>query len=80
MALELHVECYAGHKADERPCRFRRLQKDAPVFEVQEVLDQWYGPGYQCFKVRADDGNFYVLRHNQVEDRWLLDAFRQAAS
>jgi hypothetical protein len=24
----------------------------------------------------ADDGNFYILRHQQSEDNWLLDSFR----
>jgi hypothetical protein len=43
------------------------------------VLDQWYGVGYECFKVLADDGNFYVLRHRQVEDNWVLYSFRRGA-
>ena len=48
------------------------------MFEVKEVLDQWYGVGYQCFKVLADDCNFYILRHQQAEDVWLLDSFRSS--
>jgi hypothetical protein len=24
----------------------------------------------------ADDDNFYILRHQQEEDNWLLDSFR----
>lgn len=48
------------------------------MYEVKEVLDQWYGPDYQCFKVLADDGNLYILRHNHPEDTWTLDAFRSA--
>jgi hypothetical protein len=28
----------------------------------------------------ADDGNFYVLRHQETEDSWRLDSFRQGAS
>jgi hypothetical protein len=27
----------------------------------------------------ADDGNFYVLRHQQAEDNWVLDSFRRGA-
>jgi len=77
MSLHLKVECYSGYKADERPLRFRFADKpEGRVFEIQEVLDQWYGVGYQCFRVLADDGNFYILRHQQPDDRWLLDAFR----
>ena len=29
---------------------------------VEEVLDQWYGPQDAFYKVRADDGNLYILR------------------
>jgi hypothetical protein len=28
----------------------------------------------------ADDGNLYILRHQQAEDNWLLDSFRSGAS
>jgi len=77
MSVRLKVECYSGYKADERPLRFSIGDKlGRQVFEVREVLDQWYGVGYQCFKVLADDDNFYILRHQQEEDNWLLDSFR----
>ena len=81
MSLHLKVDCYSGYKADERPLRFSFADKPGgQVIEVKEVLDQWYGVGYQCFKVLADDGNFYILRHQQVEDNWRLDSFRSMAS
>ncbi len=35
---------------------------------VEEVLDQWYGPSDVFYKVRADDGNLYILRR---KPRWL---------
>jgi hypothetical protein len=28
----------------------------------------------------ADDGNFYILRHQQAEDNWVLDSFRRSAA
>jgi hypothetical protein len=28
----------------------------------------------------ADDGNFYILRHRQAENSWVLDSFRSGAS
>ncbi len=77
MSLQLKVECYAGYKADERPLRFTPQTRDARTYEVQEVLDRWYGVGYTCFRVRADDGNTYILRHQEREDTWSLDSFRQ---
>jgi hypothetical protein len=46
---------------------------------VEEILDQWYGPDDEFFKVRADDGNLYILRHHPLEDEWSLESFRQTA-
>ena len=40
---------------------------------VEEVLDQWYGPDDAFFKLRADDGNLYILRQN-VGSRAEMDA------
>ncbi len=48
------------------------------MFEVSEVEDQWYSPAAMYFRVRANDGNFYVLRHDETSDAWTLDAFRAA--
>ncbi len=78
MALRLKVECYAGYKADERPLRFTPLTPHAHTFEVRQALDQWYGVGYTCFKVLADDGNLYILRHDNAGDVWTLDSFQRA--
>jgi len=73
--MKLRVECYAGRKADERPVRF---ELDGRDYLVEEVLDQWYGPDAQFFKVRADDGNLYILRHRTSgePDEWSLESFR----
>lgn len=72
---EMHVECYAGHRADERPQRFVLRGRQ---FEVNELDGQWYSPEATYFRVRADDGNFYVLRHDEAQDFWTLDGFRAA--
>jgi len=74
--VTLHVECYSGQKADERPVRFRLGDRD---YFVEELLDQWYGPDDTYFKIRADDGNLYILRHRLAaeEDSWYLESFRQ---
>jgi hypothetical protein len=77
MAMEIRVECYAGYKADERPLGFVMPGAGGRRYEVREVVDQWYGPGTQCFKVRADDGNFYILRHDFDRDGWTLVSFRE---
>lgn len=70
----LQVQCYAGRKADERPVRFQLGERE---YVVEEVLDQWYGPDETFYKVRADDGNLYILRHHNAADEWSLESFRR---
>jgi len=70
----LRVQCYDGRKADERPVRFQLGERE---YVVEEVIDQWYGPDEIFFKVRADDENLYILRHDQSEDGWRLESFRR---
>ena len=72
---EMHVECYAGYRADQRPIRFTLRGR---VFEITEVEDQWYSPGAIYFRVRTQDGDYCVLRHDEAQDVWSLDAFRSA--
>jgi hypothetical protein len=38
----LRVECYAGHKGDERPVR---VLLDNQMIEVSAVEDRWFSPG-----------------------------------
>jgi hypothetical protein len=70
---EIHVKCYAGCRAYERPSRFNIRGRE---FNVHELDGQWYSPDATYFRVRADDGNYYVLRHDEVQDSWTLDGFR----
>jgi hypothetical protein len=71
---DIKVECYAGYKADQRPLRFAMGDQ---ILEVREVEDQWYSPTSRHFRVRASDGNIYILRYDEEQDRWSLDAFRR---
>ena len=74
--MKLHVECYSGTKADERPVRF---QLDGHPYMVKELLDQWYGPDDIFFKVLADDGNLYILKKetSTPQGAWSLVSFRR---
>ena len=74
--MTVEVDSYAGRKADERPARFRLGGRP---YLVEEVLDQWYGPQDVFFKVRADDGNLYILRQDisTPDGTWYLESFRQ---
>ena len=75
--MEIRVECYAGYRGEQEPTVFwlgeRRL-------EVREILDRWIGPDYRYFRVKADDGDLYVLRRDDANDRWTLGAFTRGAS
>lgn len=74
--MKIEVQCYSGRKADERPVRFRVGGRE---YIVEDVLDQWYGPDAGFFKVRADDGNLYILRQDRStpEGMWSLESFRE---
>ena len=74
--MKLEVDCYSGRKADERPVRFRL---DGHEYLVEELVDQWYGLSDSYFKVKADDGNLYILRRetSTPEGSWYLESFRQ---
>ncbi len=71
--MMLRVSCYSGTKADERPLSF---QLGGQEYAVVEVVDEWYGPEDSFFKVRANDGYLYILRHTR-SDEWMLEAFRK---
>jgi hypothetical protein len=72
--IKLTVTCYAGARANERPVRFFLGEKR---HEVTEVIDRWHGPDYLYFKVRADDGNIYILRCDEINDEWELELFQK---
>ncbi len=71
----LRVECYSGHKADQRPIRV--FLHGGPI-EVASVEDSWYSPGFTFFRVLLSTGERYVLRHQQAQDLWTIEAFRAA--
>jgi len=73
---EMRVECYAGYRANERPIRFTLRGR---VFEITDVEDRWFSPGAMYFRVRtAGDGDYFILRHDEAQDVWSMDAFRSA--
>ena len=72
----LRVECYAGYKGDERPVR---LQLGGEMVEVADVEDRWYSPGATYFRVLLGNGERYVLRRENAQDVWTLEAFRSPA-
>ena len=74
--LRIHVETYAGHRADEAP---RAFVLGARRITVAEELDRWLDPRHRYFKVRGDDGDIYILRHDVPSDAWELTLFSAGA-
>ena len=72
--MDLKVDCYAGYRGEETP---RRFEIDGRRVEVVEVIDRWSGPNHRYFKVRGDDGAFYLLRRDDQADRWELKVFER---
>jgi hypothetical protein len=72
--IPVTVESYSGYKADQRPLRFVLGEH---TYEVETVDDQWYSPSAIYFRVKTNDGNVYVLRHEEGQDEWTLEAFRK---
>ncbi len=44
--------------------------------EVAEVLDSWPGKDHVYFKVRATDGDVYILRYDSARAAWEIVVFR----
>ncbi len=58
--MDVHVECYEGHRSREVP---RRLIMEDNNIEIIEIIDRWYEGGIRpgtvvlnYFKVRGGDG------------------------
>ena len=73
--MEIRVECYAGYRNEQEPRAFwlgeRRI-------EVAELVDRWLSPEQRSFKVRATDGDFYILRYDEARGIWELGAFTRS--
>jgi hypothetical protein len=74
--MSIRVECYAGFRAEQEPLAFwlgeRRLV-------VRGIADRWFAPEERWFKVHAEDGHVYILRHDESTGDWDLAAFTRGA-
>jgi hypothetical protein len=73
----VQVQCYWGGNDLDYPDRFTLGDHN---YDVEELLDRWYGQSDTYFKLRAGDGNIYILRHMSASDTWSLESFRRASS
>ena len=69
----MRVECYSGYKGDERPVK---LQLGDQMVVITEIEDRWYSPGATYFRVLLANGERYVLRREDAQDVWTLQAYR----
>lgn len=72
-AFEIAVECYAGHRGEQTP---RTLILGERRVAVAEVLDAWLAPDHRYFKLKGDDGDTYIVRHDEQRRVWELTLFR----
>ena len=70
--MRIQVQCYAGYRGEEEP---RALDLGHRRLEVIEIVDRWLAPDHRYFKVQADDGNVYILRHDEAAGEWEMTAF-----
>jgi hypothetical protein len=69
--LTIRVECYAGYRGEQEPRAFTLGERR---FTMLEILDRWLDPRHRYFKVNADDGRRFILRHDTASDAWELAA------
>ena len=74
--IGIKVKTSSGYKADERPVSFTIREK---VLRVEERLDEWRGEGHAYFKLKADDGYTYIIRHDLESDSWELVKMEKGA-
>ena len=70
------VECYSGHRANERTVAF--IFEDRR-WEIVDVIDRWLEGGVQpgrpvldYFKVKTSEGRVFLLRYNSLFDAWAV--------
>jgi len=70
------VECYSGHRVNERPVAF--IFEDRR-WEIVDVIDRWFEGGVQpgrpaldYFKVKTLEGRVFLLRYNSLFDAWAV--------
>jgi hypothetical protein len=73
--VEIRVETYVDEDGVEK---LRRFRFDSREIEVAENIDQWHGADYRHFKVRASDGNLYILRLNDSRADWDLTMYQRS--
>jgi hypothetical protein len=70
--LAVGVECYAGHRGEQTS---RTLILGDRRIAVAKVVDAWLAPDYQYFKLKGENGDTYLVRHDERSNTWELTMF-----
>jgi hypothetical protein len=74
--MSIRVESDSGYRGEPEPVAFwlgeRRLV-------VHAVTDRWFAPMRRWYKLEAEDGNMYIVRHDEASGEWDLAAYRKCA-
>jgi len=71
----VEVKCYSGFKVNERPLSFTLYDRE---FSVMDIEGSWFEEDEcscarkVCFRVRADDGDLYLLSNDENTEDWVL--------
>ena len=71
--FKIEVHSYSGYKAGETP---RRFTLGAKTYEIDLVMDRWYGPDYSYFKVRTVGGPVFILKYSDHSGGWDLEFYK----
>jgi hypothetical protein len=71
----IEVNCYSGHRGEERPLSFIYIDKSFRVVDILERRleeDQSSRERRRFYKIKANDGKIYTLIHMEVKNEWIL--------
>jgi hypothetical protein len=73
--MHLQVESDVDAHGDPVP---RAFHLGVRRIEVREIVDRWLASDYGYFKLLADDGCTYILRHDDPTNEWELTLFQSS--
>lgn len=71
--MDIIVRSTPGTAGALEPVSFRIGARELGVLEI---TDRWLSVTQSYYKVRADDGALYILRHDLPQERWEMTLFQ----
>jgi hypothetical protein len=68
----IHVESVIGPIGLSEPCAFTLGERRIKVITI---IDRWLSSKHDYFKLKADDGGIYILRHDEQAAQWEITWF-----